>query len=90
MKCTVVTINNCRFHAYKMDAVKAVGDAKVTVEALAEKLRARGYHSAYTDEIQKAKEVWDKEMERLGAITYTGEDFEPIIKARDPRPYRSL
>src|SRR5699024_2052384 len=59
-----VTINNCRFHAYKMDAVKAVGDAKVTVEALAEKLRARGYHSAYTDEIQKAKEVWDKEMER--------------------------
>ncbi len=32
-----VTINNCRFHAYKMDAVKAVGDAKVTVEALTEK-----------------------------------------------------
>ena len=30
-----VTINNCRFHAYKMDAVKAVGDAKVTVQALA-------------------------------------------------------
>ena len=28
-----VTINNCRYHAYKMDAVKAVGDAKVTVEA---------------------------------------------------------
>ena len=23
-----VTINNCRFHAYKMDAAKAVGDAK--------------------------------------------------------------
>ena len=38
-----VSINNCRFHAYKMDAVKAVGDAKATVEALAEKLRARGY-----------------------------------------------
>ena len=80
-----VTINNCRFHAYKMDAVKAVGDAKVTVEALAEKLRSRGYHSVYTDEIQKAKEAWDQEMERLGSIAYTGEDFEPIIKARDPR-----
>ena len=80
-----VTINNSRFHAYKMDAVKAVGDAKVTVEALAGKLRAKGYHSAYTDEIKKAKEAWDKEMERLGAIAYTGEDFEPLIKARDPR-----
>ena len=80
-----VTINNCRYHAYKMDAVKAVGDAKVTVEALAEKLRARKYVSAYNGEIEEAKQVWDKEMERLGAIEYTGDDFEPIIKARDPR-----
>ena len=81
----VVTINNCRFHAYKMDAVKAVGDAKATIRALAEKLRARGYHSAYTDEIKEAKAAWDKEMERLAAIEYTGDDFEPMIKARDPR-----
>ena len=57
-----VTINNSRFHAYKMDAVKAVGDAKGTVEALAGKLRAKGYHSSYPDEIKKAKEAWDKEM----------------------------
>lgn len=80
-----VTINNSRFHAYKMDAVKAVGDAKVTVEALAEKLRARGYVSSYTDEIKEAKRVWDEEMVRLAGIEYTGDDFEPIIKARDPR-----
>ena len=81
----VVTINNCRYHAYKMDAVKAVGDAKVTIEALAAKLRARGYVSAYTNEITEAKAAWDKEMERLGSIEYTGDDFEPLIKARDPR-----
>lgn len=80
-----VTINNCRFHAYKMDAVKAVGDAKATVEALSEKLRARNYVSAYNGEIEEAKQIWDKEMERLGIIEYTGDDFEPIIKARDPR-----
>lgn len=78
-------INNCRFHAYKMDAVKAVGDAKVTVAALAEKLRARGYVSAYRGEVEAAKAAWDKELERLGGIEYTGEDFEPIIKERDPR-----
>lgn len=80
-----VTINNCRFHAYKMDAVKAVGDAKVTVEVLAEKLRERKYVSAYNGEIEEAKRIWDKEMERLGSISYTGEDFEPEVKARDPR-----
>ena len=80
-----VTINNNRYHAYKMDAVKAVGDAKATVEALAEKLRAKGYVSAYNGEIEAAKAAWDKEWDRLAGIEYTGDDFEPIIKARDPR-----
>ncbi len=80
-----VTINNCRYHAYKMDAVKAVGDAKATVAALAQKLRAKGYTSSYQDEIAKAKQAWEKEMERLAGIAYTGDDFEPNIKARDPR-----
>ncbi len=68
-----------------MDAVKAVGDAKTTLEALAGKLRAKGYVSGYTNEITDAKAVWDKEMVRLAGIEYTGDDFEPIIKARDPR-----
>ena len=80
-----VTINNNRYHAYKMDAVKAVGDAKATVEALAEKLRAKGYVSGYNGEIEAAKAAWDKEWDRLAGIEYTGDDFEPIIKARDPR-----
>jgi 3D-(3,5/4)-trihydroxycyclohexane-1,2-dione acylhydrolase (decyclizing) len=80
-----VTINNSRHHAYRMDAVKAVGDAKATVAALASKLRACGYKSAYRDEIKEVKAAWDKEMERLAGIAYTGEAFEPIIKARDPR-----
>lgn len=84
-KVKVVTINNCRYHAYKMDATKAVGDAKVTVEALAKVLREKNYVSGYNGEIEEAKAVWDKEMERLAQIAYTGEDFEPIIKARDPR-----
>ena len=35
--------------------------------------------------ITDAKAAWDKEMERLGGLTYTGADFEPNIKARDPR-----
>ena len=80
-----VSINNNRYHAYKYDAVKAVGDAKVTVAALAEVLRAKGYKSAYTTEIKDVKDEWDAELERLGGIVCDGPDFDPIIKARDPR-----
>lgn len=80
-----VTINNSRFHAYKMDAVKAVGDAKLTVEALAEKLRAKGYQSSYNGEIEAEKEKWDAEMERLANYRYNEENFEPMVQARDPR-----
>lgn len=80
-----VTINNNRYHAYKMDAVKAVGDARATVAVLAEKLRAAGYRSGYGNEIKNAKAVWMREVERLSHLTYTGESFEPTISARDPR-----
>ena len=80
----VVTINNNKFHAYKLDAVKAVGDAKVTLEALSQKLRERNYKSAYTTEITDAKAAWDKEMEYLAKYAYD-DQFEPMVKARDPR-----
>ncbi|MEG0961468.1 MAG: 3D-(3,5/4)-trihydroxycyclohexane-1,2-dione acylhydrolase (decyclizing) [Lachnospiraceae bacterium] len=80
-----VSINNCRYHAYKMDAVKAVGDAKATIIALRDKLREKKYVSAYTNEIEEVKSVWEKEMIRLGNITYTGDDFQPLIQTRDSR-----
>lgn len=80
-----ITINNSRFHAYKLDAVKTVGDAKATLEALADILRRKGYKSGYQSEIEDVKEAWIKEMERLSLLTYSKEGFEPNIKARDQR-----
>ncbi len=80
----VVTINTARFDAYKLDATKAVGDAKATLEALTEKLAAMGYKSEYTDEFDKAKADWDREMERLTDYVYD-DDFKPLIAARDPK-----
>ena len=80
----IVAINNNRYHASKMDAVRAVGDAKATLEAMSAKLRAKGYKSAYTTEITEAKAAWDKEMERLAGYAYD-DSFEPNIKERDPR-----
>lgn len=80
----IVTINNNRYHAYKMDAVKAVGDAKATLAELTELLRAKNYRAAYTHEIKEEKSAWAEEMVRLSSYIYN-ENFEPIIKDRDPR-----
>ena len=78
-------INISRFHAYKFDAVKAVGDARETVKALAEVLRGAGYRASYDGEVAEAKKEWDDELERLNGIVCDGPAFEPIIKARDAR-----
>lgn len=79
-----VTINTDRFDAYKMDAVKAVGDAKATLAKLDDILDAVGYKTSYTTEIAEAKAVWAEEMKKLSA--YCVDDaFEPIIKARDEK-----
>ena len=76
-----VTINTDRFDAYKLDAVKCVGDAKLTVEKLDKILSEKGYKTAYTTEIADAKADWSKEMAILSAYSYD-ENFEPLIKAR--------
>lgn len=75
-----VTINTSRFDAYKLDAVKCVGDAKLSINALSEKLETLSYKSGYTNEIKEAKDAWAKEMKRLADYRYD-ENFEPMIKA---------
>lgn len=79
-----VTINTDRFDAYKLDAVKCVGDAKLTIEKLSKLLSDKGYNTEYTDEIINAKADWAKEMEILSSYAYD-DDFVPLIKARDER-----
>ncbi|MGM9648453.1 MAG: 3D-(3,5/4)-trihydroxycyclohexane-1,2-dione acylhydrolase (decyclizing) [Butyricicoccaceae bacterium] len=74
-----VNINVSEFHAFKMDAVPVIADAKVALEALAVELRKRGYKSAYTTEIADARAAWLKELDRLDNIKYTGPDFVPEV-----------
>lgn len=80
----MVTINTSRFDAYKLDATKMVADAKLGIIALGDELRKAGYKSAYTTEIQAAKDGWDKEMEFLSNYAYD-ENFKPLIEARDEK-----
>ena len=75
-----VTINTSRFDAYKLDAVKCVGDAKLSINALSQELEKLSYKSGYTNEIKEAKDAWLKEMKRLAGYRYD-ENFKPMIKA---------
>ena len=75
-----VNINVASFDAYKMDAVRVTADAKTALAAIREVLKDEGYKTAYTSEIKEAKAEWDKELDRLFHLEYTGPGFSPEIK----------
>lgn len=81
---TFVSINISKFHAYKVDSIKAVGDAKATLTALTAALKEKGYQSEYQNEIKEMKAAWNQQMESFAKYTYD-ENFKPIVDARDPR-----
>ncbi|MBZ4644515.1 MAG: hypothetical protein PWR27_697 [Petroclostridium sp.] len=74
-----ININVAEFDAYKLDAVKVVADAKAALEVLTEELEKIGYKSAYTTEINEAREKWAAELDRLFNAKYTGEGFVPEV-----------
>ena len=71
----ILAINTSEFHAEKLDATRCVGDAKVTLKAIMDKLKPTGYKSGYTDEIQKIREIWEKERLSVLDVQYNGEGF---------------
>ncbi len=72
----VLAINTSEFHAEKVDATRCVGDAKVTLEAIMERLKAEGYKSGYNaNEIQEVRDVWEEERLRVLGVQYHGEGF---------------
>jgi 3D-(3,5/4)-trihydroxycyclohexane-1,2-dione acylhydrolase (decyclizing) len=77
-----LNINISRFHAYKMDGLQVVGDASAALSAIDAELGKTGYQTsaAYQAEIKKAKAGYDKEVERVYHIEYTGQDFVPEVK----------
>lgn len=76
-----LNINVSKFHAYKMDGLQVVGDAGAALEMLDEALSVTGYHVSkeYEAEVKAAKEAYDREVDRLYHIEYTGEDFVPEV-----------
>ncbi len=64
-KVRVLSLNVNSFDAYKMDGFPFLCDVKSGLESLEPLLKAKGWKTAYTDEIAKAKADWDKEVNRL-------------------------
>ncbi len=79
----MISVNVSRFHAYKMDSVKVIGDAKVTLNALEEILKQKGYCSEYKNEFKDAKTSWNEEMQKLENYKYD-KNFKPMIEAINP------
>lgn len=71
-----VNINVSRTQAYKLDAFQVVGDARVTLEALANGLG--DYRSAYGDELASYRQEWQQERQRLAEITFN-DSFAPEV-----------
>lgn len=74
-----LTINVSEYHAYKLDSVKVVADARTALTALEAELDKAGYRSGYTNEIELAKNAWRTELNRLHQISYDEEGFKPEI-----------
>ncbi len=70
-----LNINVAAFDAYKLDAVKLIGDAKAVLQDLHPLLKEAGYRSAYQTEIAAAKQAWQDELTRLDNISYDDETF---------------
>ena len=74
-----LTINVSEYHAYKLDSVKVVADARTALTAIEAELDKAGYRSGYTNEIELAKNAWRTELNRLHQISYDEEGFKPEI-----------
>lgn len=60
-----IGINVNAFDAYKHAALPLAGDARVTLEELAQRLQGFSAQPAYRARIEKLRQDWDREVERL-------------------------
>src|SRR5690606_37049805 len=73
------TINISDFHASKLDATKMVADARAGLEDLQAELEKIGYRSGYGEEIERAKQDWQRELQRLYQTDFRADGYKPEI-----------
>jgi len=74
-----LSINVSEFDAYKLDATRLIGDARLALDALTEVLQNEGYKATYTDEIDQAREDWQTELDRLFNLETDQLGYKPEV-----------
>lgn len=80
-----VTINTSEFDGSKLDANPVIGDAKLNLDIISEKLSSVNYKPSYKNgEISKIQMEWKKEREAVCRSIYTEKDFVPCVPSWTP------
>ena len=74
----VLGVNVAPFDAGKLNALPVVADARAALAALSRALGRTGYHSGYAGEVDRAREEWSAEVDRL----YAAEDPAGLSQTR--------
>lgn len=73
----LININVNRVDAYKLDATQVVGDAKVSIAKLMEKLKNHQFNTE--DTVRDIKNQWNNERDRLAEININDASYIPEI-----------
>jgi len=84
-----LNLNVGAFDVQKLDAVQVLADAQLALQELANGLG--DYRSQWGDEPRKARAALDAEVDRLYAVEYQTQDFEPEVAGHlDPQVLRDF
>ncbi len=61
----LISINVNAMDGYKMNGMPVLADAKLAIQSIVGELKKSRYQSGYTDEVQKEKDTWNAEVDRL-------------------------
>ncbi|MDC6380204.1 3D-(3,5/4)-trihydroxycyclohexane-1,2-dione acylhydrolase (decyclizing) [Pseudomonas graminis] len=84
-----LNLNVGAFDVQKLDGVQVLADARLALRSLADQLG--DYRAQWGDEPQEARAALDAEVDRLYAVEYQTEDFEPEVSGHlDPQVLRDF
>ncbi|UZJ59129.1 3D-(3,5/4)-trihydroxycyclohexane-1,2-dione acylhydrolase (decyclizing) [Pseudomonas sp. KU26590] len=84
-----LNLNVGAFDVQKLDGVQVLADARLALQSLADQLG--DYRAQWGDQPREARAALDAEVDRLYAVEYQTEDFEPEVSGHlDPQVLRDF
>ncbi|MEI7247101.1 3D-(3,5/4)-trihydroxycyclohexane-1,2-dione acylhydrolase (decyclizing) [Pectobacterium carotovorum] len=85
-------LNVAEFDALKLDALPLIADARVGLEALAERLETVSYRSGWQQAVEQARAEWERELQRLFTVQDNGELVPEVVDGLEDKldEYRQM